>query len=85
MSTRKVNEGTYGPGTFTDAEETSLPNEYYRLLKYVAKITLGFLSNKANLDSITFYGHDLPIIPRLLKSQAIVYYYLYSPTFSRIN
>ncbi|SPJ87079.1 uncharacterized protein FTOL_12104 [Fusarium torulosum] len=71
MSTRKINEGTYGPGTFTDAEETSLPNEYYRLLKYIAKITLGFLRNNADLDSVTFYGHDLPIVPRPLKSQAI--------------
>ncbi|WKT51520.1 CoA-transferase family III domain 1 superfamily [Fusarium oxysporum f. sp. vasinfectum] len=71
MSTRKVNEGVYGPGTFTDAEEASLPNECYRLLKYMAKITPGFVRNEADLDSVTFHGHDLPIVPGPLKSQAM--------------
>ncbi|EGU73772.1 hypothetical protein FOPG_14751 [Fusarium oxysporum f. sp. conglutinans race 2 54008] len=61
MSTRKVNEGVYGPGTFTGAEEASLPNECYRLLKYMAKITPGFVRKEADLNSVTFHGHDLPI------------------------
>ncbi|EXK25268.1 hypothetical protein FOMG_18064 [Fusarium oxysporum f. sp. melonis 26406] len=71
MSTRKVNEGVYAPGTFTDAEEASLTNECYRLLKYMAKITPGFLRNEADLDSVTFHGHDLPIVPGPLKPQAM--------------
>ncbi|RGP78633.1 alpha methylacyl- racemase [Fusarium longipes] len=71
MTDREINEGVYGPGTFVDAKETSLPDECYRLLKHMANTTPGFLRHEADLSSVTFHGQDLPIIPGPLKSQAM--------------
>ncbi|KAF5664488.1 alpha methylacyl racemase [Fusarium heterosporum] len=71
MTNRNVNEEVYGPGTFTDAEETTLPNECHRLLEHMANITPGFLRDGTDLEAVNFHGQDLPIIPGPLKSQAM--------------
>ncbi|KAH7182367.1 CoA-transferase family III domain-containing protein [Fusarium flagelliforme] len=71
MANREINEGIYGPGTFVDAKDTSLPEECYRLLKHLANITPGFLRKQVDLDAVIFHGQDLPIIPGPLKSQAM--------------
>ena len=72
MSTHKVVEDVYGPGTFVDEEFMPLPVDCRRLLRYMAQVTPGFRQDEEFLDAVEFSGQDLPIIPGPLKSQALV-------------
>ncbi|GJN66043.1 hypothetical protein PLICBS_000059 [Purpureocillium lilacinum] len=71
MGSRKTVNDIYGPGTFVDSDYTPLVGECRRLLKYFARVSPGFSQDEAELDSVEFHGHDLPIIPGPLKAQAI--------------
>ena len=67
-----LQEGVWGPGTYTDAEFTPLPQDCSRLLEYFARITPGFTEDAALLSKVRFHGGDLPILPGPIKAQALV-------------
>lgn len=72
MSEHKTTEGVYGPGTYTDTEFISVPEDSRRLLKHLASITPGFTNDPTLLDDVEFTGGDLPIIPGPIKAQVLV-------------
>jgi hypothetical protein len=75
----------YGPGTFTDSEFHSVPDESRRLLRLLASKTPGFTKDEAALADVKFSGDDLSIIPGPLKSQALVRILQNAPQKSKAN
>ncbi len=72
MTAKTTTRGGFGPGTFVDTEYSPLPAECRRLLHHFAEVSPGFTTDDSALESVEFYGGDLPIIPGPLKSQAMV-------------
>lgn len=70
-SSTSVTEGQYGQGTYTDTAFLPVQEECRRLLKELAVRTPGFTKDLQILDSVTFEGRDLPIIPGPIKSEAM--------------
>ncbi|KAJ4147320.1 hypothetical protein LMH87_001852 [Akanthomyces muscarius] len=71
MTAKTTTRGGFGPGTFVDTEYSPLPAECRRLLHHFAEVSPGFTTDDSALESVEFYGGDLPIIPGPLKSQAM--------------
>jgi hypothetical protein len=64
-------EGQYGPGTFTDVSFVPVPIDCKRLLKVLAFKTPRFTEDEKILDTVSFVGDDLPVIPGPIKSAAL--------------
>ncbi|KAM7213286.1 succinate--hydroxymethylglutarate CoA-transferase [Rhypophila decipiens] len=61
----------YGPGTFTDAVFSSVPDDSARIFRLLASQTPGFTQDESLLSRVTFVGDSDPIIPGPIKSVSI--------------
>ncbi|KAL4807208.1 CoA-transferase family III [Aspergillus unguis] len=61
----------YGPGTFTDKTFLAVPDDARRVFEILANATPNFTKDRDVWSSVTFEGHDDPMIPGPLKAPVI--------------
>lgn len=61
----------YGPGTFVDKNFVAVPDDARRVFEFLANTTPGFTKNPSAWNSVSFEGHDEPMIPGPLKAPVI--------------
>jgi hypothetical protein len=71
MSGSNRTPGIYGPGTYTDAAFTSVPQDTARIFRLLADQTSTFTRDEALLSKVQFTGEDYPVIPGPIKATSV--------------
>ncbi|KAF2088544.1 CoA-transferase family III [Saccharata proteae CBS 121410] len=61
----------YGPGTHTDTEFVSVPQDTHRIFNLLASQTPGFTQDAKVLSKVNFEGEDFPVIPGPIKAVSV--------------
>ncbi|KAF2131786.1 CoA-transferase family III [Dothidotthia symphoricarpi CBS 119687] len=61
----------YGPGTWTDASFTPVPQDTARIFRLLCAQTPGFTQDEALLSKVNFTGEDFPVIPGPIKATSV--------------
>ncbi|PSR78925.1 CoA-transferase family III domain-containing protein [Coniella lustricola] len=70
MATDRIPD-VYGPGTFTDAAFTPVPQDTERIFRLMASQTPGFTRDEAVLAKVRFAGEPFPVIPGPIKAVSV--------------
>lgn len=61
----------YGPGTFTDKNVLSVPDDSRRIFEYLASKTPGFTKDPKVWDTVKFEGGPDPMVPGPVKAHVV--------------